>query len=53
MKTIESILYIIVLICLCAMTLASVFVWHNMFTTVLFLAGVLIWVWGITYEKKN
>ena len=44
MKKIEKILMVIILICLCALALASAFIWHNVFTSVLFAAGIFIWL---------
>lgn len=53
MKRVESIFIIIILICLCVLALASVFIWHNMFTSVLFTAGIFIWLWAIKGEQNN
>ena len=53
MKIVESILMVIILICLCALALASVLIWHNMFTSVLFTAGIFIWLWALEGEQDN
>ena len=53
MKEIESILMGIVLVCLCLLVWASVFIWHNMFTSVLFTAGIFVWLWTLEAEQNN
>lgn len=53
MKKIELILRVIILMCLCALAWASIFVWHNMFTSVLFTAGIFIWLWTLEAEQNN
>lgn len=53
MKKIEKILMLIILACLCALALASVFIWHNMFTSVLFTAGIFVWLWTLEAEQNN
>lgn len=44
---IESVLLGIILVCLCLLAWASVFVWHNMFCAVMFSAGIFVWMWGV------
>ena len=53
MRKVEKILMVIILICLCALAWASVFIWHNMFTSVLFTAGIFIWLWTLEVEQNN
>lgn len=53
MKKIEKILTVIILICLCALALASAFIWHNMFTLVLFTAGIFVWLRALETEQNN
>jgi len=53
MKRTESVLMVIILICLCALAWASVFIWHNMFTSVLFTAGIFVWLWALEAEQNN
>lgn len=53
MKKIEKILMLLILVCLCALVWASVFIWHNMFTAVLFTAGIFIWLWALEAEQNN
>ncbi len=51
MKRIVSILMIIVLMCLCILAWVSVFVWHNTAATIVFAAGLFVWLW--TLEAEN
>mgnify|MGYP006878126292 CR=1 FL=1 len=53
MKRVESIFMVIILICLCVLALASVFIWHNILTSILFTAGIFIWLWAIEGEQNN
>lgn len=53
MKKIESILMLIVLVCLCVLAWVSIFIWHNMFTSVLFTAGIFVWLWTLEAEQNN
>ena len=53
MKRIESALMVIILVCLCALAWASVFVWHNMLTSALFTAGIFIWLGASEPEQDN
>lgn len=53
MKKIEKIIMLIILACLCVLVWASVFVWHNMFTLVLFTAGIFVWLWALETEQNN
>ena len=53
MKKIEKIIMLIILACLCVLVWASVFVWHNMFTLVLFTAGIFDWLWALETEQNN
>ena len=50
METLENILWIVSLICLSLLALASVFIWHNAVTAILFAMCVVIWIIG-TYKK--
>lgn len=43
MKKIESTLYFIILACLFILELASLFIWHNYYTAILFAICALIW----------
>lgn len=47
MKKFESILIILMLICVGGLTLISLFVWHNVFTTIMFLIAIFIWIWAV------
>ena len=53
MKKIEKILMLIILACLCILTLASVFIWHNMVASILFTAGIFVWLWTLETEQNN
>lgn len=53
MKKIEKILMLLILVCLCALAWASVFIWHNMFTAVLFTAGIFIWLWALEADQND
>ena len=52
MKKIESIIYIIILICLCILTWASVFIWSNLYTAALFTICILIWL-NVNLNEKE
>ena len=52
MKKIESIIYIIILIYLCILAWASVFIWSNLYTAVLFTICVLIWL-NVNLNEKE
>lgn len=49
MKTLENTMWILILICLIMLTFASLLIWHNAFTTVLFTIGIIVWIIG-TYK---
>ena len=53
MKKIEKILMLIILACLCVLALASVFIWHNMVASILFTAGIFVWLWTLEAEQNN
>lgn len=51
METLENILWIVSLICLSLLALASAFIWHNAIAAVLFTMCVAIWIIG-TYKTQ-
>lgn len=52
MKKIEKkILMLIILACLYVLALASVFIWHNMVASILFTAGLFVWLWTLKQNK--
>ena len=51
MKTLENTLWILILICLITLTFASLLIWHNAFTTVLFTIGIIVWIIGVMYKQ--
>lgn len=53
MKKIEKILMLLILVCLCALAWASVFIWHNAATTILFTAGIIIWLLVLNLDSNN
>ena len=53
MKRIRPILIVIVLACLCVLAWASVFVWHNAVTTIVFTACIIIWLLILNLESNN
>ena len=53
MKKIEKIIMLIILACLCVLAWASVFVWHNAITTVVFTACIIIWLLALNSESNN
>ena len=53
MKKIEKILTIIILICLSILAWISIFIWHNMFASILFTAGLFVWLWSLESEQNN
>ena len=53
MKKIGLILIATLLICVGAFVCISVFIWHNTFTSVLFAAGIFIWLWILEAEQNN
>lgn len=53
MKKIEKIIMLIILACLCVLAWASVFVWHNAITTVVFTACIIIWLLALNLESNN
>lgn len=53
MKKIEKIIMLIILACLCVLAWASVIVWHNAITTVVFTACVIIWLLVLNSESNN
>lgn len=52
MKKIESTLYIIILACLSILAWASVFIWHNLYTAIVFTICTLIWLNVNLHEKE-
>lgn len=52
MKKIESLIYIIILACLCILAWASVFIWHNLYTAIAFTICILIWL-NVTLNEKE
>ena len=53
MEKIEKIIMLIILACLCVLAWASVFVWHNAITTVVFTVCIIIWLFGLNSESNN
>lgn len=53
MKDIELILKVIILACLCILAWASVFVWHNAVTAIVFTVCIIIWLLGLNSESNN
>lgn len=53
MEKIQRTLMAIILVCLCALAWASVFVRHNMLTSALFTAGIFIWLGALEPEQNN
>lgn len=53
MKKIEKILMLIVLACLCVLAWASVFVWHNAVTAIVFTFCIIIWLLVLNSESNN
>ena len=53
MKKIEKIIMLTILACLCVLAWASVFVWHNAITTVVFTACIIIWLLALNSESNN
>lgn len=45
MKKIESILTVIILVCLCVLAYASAFILHNLYVAAAFTIGLLVWLW--------
>ena len=52
-EKIESILTIIVLVCLCVLAWASVVVWRNTVTTTVFTACLIIWLLIFNLDSNN
>lgn len=53
MKVIEAFFIVIILICFCILTWISVFIWHNLYTAVLFTAAVFVLLWILKTEQNN
>ena len=53
MKKIEKILMLIILVCLCVLAWASVFVWHNDVTAIVFTVCIIIWLFVLNLENNN
>ena len=53
MKKIEKIIMLIILACLCVLAWASVFVWHNAVTAIVFTVCIIIWLFGLNSENNN
>lgn len=50
MKTINTTLWFIILICLALLVIASIFVWQNPYTTITFSICIILWTLA-TYER--
>lgn len=53
MKKIEIILMVIILVCLCALAGASIFIWHDAVTAIAFVACIIIWLLVLDLENDN
>ena len=53
MKKINSIFAWIILLCLCILSWANVFIWHNLYLAVAFTAGIFIWLWMLEAKQNN
>lgn len=53
MKKTKSILWAIILLCLCILAWASVFIWHNLYIAIMFTAGIFIWLWSVEAKQNN
>jgi hypothetical protein len=53
MKKIERILMVIILVCLCALAGASVFIWHEAFTAIAFTACIIIWLLVLNLDLED
>ena len=53
MKKVEKILMVLILMCLCALAWASVFIWHNAFTTIAFTACIIIWLLVLNLDLED
>lgn len=53
MEKMESIFKIFILICLSVLAWVSVFIWHNMFTSILFTAAIFVQLWLLEAEQNN
>mgnify|MGYP004452389475 CR=1 FL=1 len=53
MEKLETILMILILICISILALLSVFVWHNMVTTIIFIIAIFIWLWALDRNEEK
>ena len=51
MKTIEDILWLIILFCLSSLAIISIFVWNNLVMAAVFAAMIIIWIFALDFEK--
>ena len=51
MKTIEDILWLIILFCLASLAIISVFAWSNLIMAVIFAAMTIMWIFTLDFNK--
>ena len=51
MKTLENTMWILILLCLIMLVFASLLIWHNTCTTVLFTICIIVWIIGVMYKQ--
>lgn len=51
MKTIENIIWLIILFCLASLAIISVFAWSNLVMTVVFAVMCIMWVFTFDFNK--
>ena len=53
MEKVETILMVLILICVSILALLSVFVWHNMVTSILFIIAIFIWFLALDKDEEK
>lgn len=53
MEKAQRILMVIILVCLCALAWASIFIWHNIGTTIVFTACIIIWLLVLNLDSHE
>lgn len=51
MKTLENTMWILILLCLIMLVFASLLIWHNACTTILFTICIIVWIIGVMYKQ--
>ena len=53
MEKVETILMVLILICVSILALLSVFVWDNMVTSILFIIAIFVWFLALDKDEEK